>query len=112
MGAGDRLIAHMDDLPRSAPVPQQILQVQRVGGCVSVDNVLFTPTVSYFNESFRDNEIYLLSDFTSELCNSHCVVKRGWDGTFGGVMTLSSLRYYLNNAISDEYLPEAFRKGG
>ena len=79
---------------------------------VSVDNVLFTPTVSYFNESFRDNEIYLLSDFTAELCSSHCVVKRGWDGTFGGVMTLSSLRYYLNNAISDEYLPEAFRKGG
>lgn len=77
---------------------------------VNVENILFTPTVSYFNYSYRNNEIYLLSDFTAELCSSHCVVRRGGDGTFGGVMSLSTLRYYLNNVISDEYLPERFRK--
>lgn len=78
---------------------------------VSVENVLLTPTVSYFNMNFRDNEIYLLSDFTDELCRSHCVVKRGGNGTFGGIMTISSLRYYLNTAIADEFLPAEFRTG-
>lgn len=77
---------------------------------VAVENVLLTPTVSYFNKDFRDNEIYLLSDFTDELCRTHCVAVRGGDGTFGGVITLRSLRYYLNNAIADEYLPPEFRK--
>lgn len=78
---------------------------------VSVENVLLIPTVSYFNVNYRDNEIYLLSDFTDELCRTHCVVKRGGDGTFGGVMSIASLRYYLNNAIADEFLSPEFRIG-
>lgn len=84
----------------------------RVGaGGVSVENALLTPTVSYFNGSYRSNEIYLLSDFTDALCASHGVVRLRGQAGWGGKMSLNSLRYYLNKAISDEYLPEAFRKG-
>lgn len=77
---------------------------------VSIDDVLLTPIVSYFDKNFRSNEIYLLSDFTEELCQNHGVVQRGGDGTFGGKMTLESLRYYLNNAIEDDYLANDFKR--
>ncbi len=76
---------------------------------VSTECVHLTPIVSYFEKDFRSNEIYLLSDFTDELCQKHCVVQRGGDGTFGGRLTLSSLRYYLNNAIADDYLADEFK---
>lgn len=76
---------------------------------ISTECVRLTPIVSYFEKDFRSNEIYLLSDFTDELCQKHCVVQRGGDGTFGGRMTMSSLRYYLNNAISDEFLADEFK---
>lgn len=76
---------------------------------VRVENVEFIPTVSYFNVNYLENEIYLFSEFTDELCASHCVVRRGGDGTFGGRMSMASLTKILKNAIKVDFLPDALK---
>ncbi|MBR6917335.1 MAG: CapA family protein [Clostridia bacterium] len=69
-----------------------------------VDNVLFTPTMYYFARNWYGSHVYFLSDVTEDIAASHGI------GNYGNVLSLQTLRYYLNNTIDNEYLPEEFRK--
>lgn len=81
-----------------------------VGGILSFDivkdsdgsyleNVLFRPTVFYFTKSFRQNIIYDMEDFTTELAASHGIAY------YGNRMTLERLRSYVTDTIDREFLP-------
>ncbi len=66
---------------------------------VSYSNVLFTPTVSHYNRYYRENKIYLLSDYTDELCREN-----GISAIYQNSFTVSYLYQYLNSVIDESYL--------
>lgn len=68
-----------------------------------IDNVLFTPTVYYFAQNWYGSHVYFLSDFTDYLASTHGI------GNYGNGISNASLRGYLNDTISNEFLPEEFR---
>jgi len=71
---------------------------------VRTENVLFIPTVFYHTRTFYKNHVYLMSEFTSELEASHGL------SYYNRTLSLKNLRKYLNNTISDEFLPDEFKK--
>lgn len=79
----------------------------------SIENVVFVPTVCHYtaNKSVLDSldyykrenlHIYWLSDYTEELAARHG--SQNW-----GAFSLSTLRSYVTDTISSEFLPQSYR---
>ena len=64
------------------------------------ENVVFTPTVYYFNSRFKQNSVIYLDDFTEELASKHGI------SYYGNSVSLSELVSYLEKYIPSEFLPE------
>ena len=76
--------------------------IVKKGNTVTTENVLFLPTVYYFNTSFYKNHVYFLSDFTEELAKSHGLAY------YGRSLTVNGIKKYLTDTISQEFLPEMY----
>ncbi len=69
-------------------------------GTPTIEDVQFIPTVYYYNISFYKNQVYYLKDFTTELAASHGLPY------YGRTLSLETLKQYLANTISAEFLTE------
>lgn len=69
-------------------------------GGLTVTNVLFTPTVFWFDFNWQGTRLYLMEDLTPELAASHRTVYEGY--TF----TVESARELITNTIDAEFLPD------
>ena len=67
------------------------------GGLV-VKKVAFTPTVFYYDWSWYNTHLYLLSDYTAEVAASHGV------GINGGTLTPDEALAYVTNVIPQEFV--------
>lgn len=67
-----------------------------------IENALFTPTVFYFPSNFYNNRIYFMEDFTEDLARSHGI------SYYGNSTTLEKLKGYVQNTVSEEFLPKTF----
>lgn len=76
--------------------------IVKEGNTVTTENVLFLPTVYYYNTSFYKNHVYFLSDFTDKLANSHGL------SYYGRTISVSGIKKYLADTISAEFLPEIY----
>lgn len=92
-------------------IGEQANDYNMVGGMISfdmvkegkaayVENVVFTPTVYYFNSSFYSNCVYLMKDFTPALASSHGI------SAYGKYTSLEKLRGYVSSTIAEEFLPK------
>ena len=78
--------------------------IVKQGNNVTMENVEFLPTVYYYDASFYNNRVYFLSDFTDELATTHGL------SYYGRSISVSGIKNYLAKTISDEFLPEIYRK--
>ena len=69
-------------------------------GTPTIEDVQFIPTVYYYNISFYKNQVIYLKDFTDALAKSHGLPY------YGRTLSLETLKRYLANTISDEFLTE------
>lgn len=71
-----------------------------------VENVVFIPTVIYFNSWFYENSVYPLEDFTEALAQSHGMATYD-NGTYqdNHHTSLSELYSIVRSVISAEFLP-------
>lgn len=76
--------------------------VEKLGedGKAEVKNVLFIPTVFDFTKSFYNNHIYLLEEYTAEQAKAHGIAY------YGNHTTLDTLKKYVTDTISEEFLPD------
>lgn len=74
--------------------------IVKIGDTTTAENVVFQPTVYYFNTSFYKNHVYFLSDFTEDLAASHGLAY------YGKSITVEKVTEYVKNTISAEFLPE------
>lgn len=65
-----------------------------------IADLLFIPTVYYYNMSFRKNCVYLMRDFTEDMAAGHGI------GHYGNYTTLEKLRSYVTDNVSKEFLPD------
>ncbi len=73
------------------------------GDTRSIENPVFIPTVYYFDTSFYGNCIYLLENFTAAQAASHGIA------AYGHYTNLETLRKYVTDTVSPEFLPESFK---
>lgn len=66
---------------------------------ISIENVVFIPTVFDFTTSFYNNHIYLMENYTEEMALSHGI------RSYGNSTTLSKLKSYVTNVIDASFLP-------
>ena len=71
-------------------------------GGLTVDDVLFTPTVFWYGTDWYGTHLYLMSDFTEWLASTHGVQIEGYS------MTVESAKEFITNVIDEEFLPEGF----
>jgi len=77
--------------------------IVKTGDEISLENILFTPTICHYNKSWQ-NVIYPLANYTNELCAEHAV-----DTFYGnGPVTLEKLISYLTSTIDSAYLPDTY----
>jgi len=62
------------------------------------ENVIFVPTVYYFNSRFKQNSVIFLDDFTEELAASHGI------SYYGNSVSRSELVAYVEKYIPSEFL--------
>ncbi len=76
-----------------------------------VENVVFIPTVIYFNSWFYNNSVYPLEDFTEELAQSHGMATYD-NGTYSENhhTSLSELYSIVRSVISSEFLPASINQ--
>ncbi len=74
--------------------------IVKIGDTTTAENVVFQPTVYYFNTSFYKNHVYFLKDFTEDLAASHGLAY------YGKSITVEKVTEYVKNTISSEFLPE------
>ncbi len=70
---------------------------------IRIENITFTPTVMDYRNSFNTNIVYLLKDYTEELCKSHNIVTY-----FKQNLDLKLLRNYVSTAIDEKYLVKSY----
>ncbi len=68
-----------------------------------IENVTFTPTVMDYRNSFNKNTVYLLKDYTENLCKSHNIVTY-----FKQELDMKKLHGYVEKAIDKKYLPQSY----
>lgn len=76
--------------------------IVKQGKNITTENVVFLPTVYYFNTSFYKNHVYFLEDFTDALAKSHGLAY--YDRT----ISVSGIKKYLTDTIAKEFLPEIY----
>ena len=72
-------------------------------GGLTVDNILFTPTVFWYGMNWYGTHLYLLSDFTDRLASSHGLQIEGYK------ITTKTAREIVTDVIDAEYLPDYLR---
>ena len=78
------------------------LSIEKEGeGRAVIKDPAFIPTVCHFPSNFYNNTVYLLEDYTEELCNSHAV--RTY---YNNPISLDGLKKYVTDTISEEFLPD------
>jgi len=65
---------------------------------ISIENVLFIPTIFYFGPSYYNSTIYLMEDFTEELAKSHGTKVYGYQVSF------DTLKSYVFKNIDESFL--------
>lgn len=75
-------------------------------GGLTVDDVLFSPTVFWYGMDWYGTHLYRMSDFTPELAASHGVKINGY------TITVESAGQFITNVIDEEFLPEYMKSGG
>ncbi|MBQ3527292.1 MAG: CapA family protein [Clostridia bacterium] len=75
--------------------------VREKGKDAKAEDVEFIPTVCHYPQSFYNNTVYLLEDYTEDLCNSHAV--RTY---YNNTISLDRLKKYVTDTISPEFLPD------
>ena len=76
---------------------------------VRIENVQFTPTVMDYRapykggNKFECNRVYLLEQYTEELCGSHSIISY-----FQKKLNMDMLREYVFRAIDEEYLTQSY----
>ena len=70
------------------------------GDTLTLNNVVFTPTVYYFDTNFYNNRVLLLSQFTDELAESHGI------SYYENTITVDGIKQYLNQTINKEFLKQ------
>ena len=75
--------------------------VAEEGKDATAEDVEFIPTVCHYPQSFYNNTVYLLEDYTETLCSSHAV-KTYYNNT----ISLDRLKKYVTDTISAEFLPD------
>ena len=68
-----------------------------------IDNIIFTPTVMDYRSSFNKNTVYLLEDYTDELCRGHNIISY-----FKKKLDMSILHSYVEKAIEEKYLSRSY----
>lgn len=77
-------------------------------GAVFVSDALFTPTVFYYDMSFRSSRLLYLGDLTPDMAASHGIGNYSKNGK-KNTMTVERLYEYLHGVIDDAFLPEKYR---
>ncbi len=67
----------------------------------AVENVVFEPTVFHFPSNFYNNHIYFMEDYSEQLASVH-----GVRTYYGNSFDFATLKEYLRDTISDEFLSE------
>jgi len=70
---------------------------------IRIENVVFIPTVMDYRSSFNKNTVYLLEDYTEELCKTHNIVSY-----FKKQLSMEMLHNYVSNAIDTKYLSKTY----
>ena len=81
-----------------------IVHTSEEGSVPHIENVLFTPTVFHFRGDFLGNNVMPFEEYTPELAANH-----GVRTYFGHHMSYDTLLGYIENTISDEFLPEFYQ---
>lgn len=68
-----------------------------------VENVLFTPTVTYYGGDWYDTHIYLLPEYTDNIAATHGVQYNG------GYLSPVKAKEYVTNVIPSDFLPDYMR---
>lgn len=95
-------------MSRPVNVVGGILTLDIVGdgkGGLTVDNVLFSPTVFWYGNDWYGTHLYPMNEFTPELAASHGVKIDGYK------ITVESARQFITNVIDEEFLPEYMKEG-
>lgn len=69
-------------------------------GGLTVDDVLFTPTVFYYGMDWYDTKLYYLEDYTAEIASTHGVQISGY------TLTPEQARSFVTGTIDAEFLPD------
>ena len=85
------------------------------GQHVQIENVLFTPTVFFFNARYRDTKLYYMEDCTETLLQKHwCAVSAKGRftpyGSFTEPVTLAKLTDYTKQIIPAAFLPQSLQQ--
>ena len=70
---------------------------------VRIDSVGFRPTVMDYRNSFNKNTVYLLENYSDELCRGHNIVSY-----FKKALNMDILHSYVENIIDEKYLPQSY----
>ena len=90
-------------MARPVNVVGGLLSLDIVGdgiGGLTVDNVLFTPTVFWYGMDWYGTHLYLMKDFTDSLASTHGVRIEGYS------ISAESAREIVKNVMDDEFLPD------
>lgn len=78
-------------------------------GTVKLEAPQFTPTVFYYDMSYKQSRIYYLHEMTDALCASHGIGNYPKNQSVKNTMSLQRLYKYLEDTIDPVYLPEEYR---
>ena len=70
---------------------------------LSIDNVSLRPTVMDYRSSFNKNTVYLLEEYSDELCKGHNIVSY-----FKKKLSMDILHGYVDGVIDVKYLPQSY----
>ena len=79
-------------------------------GHITVEDPLLTPTVFYYNMSYRQSKIFYLKQMTDERCSSHGIGNYPKDSSKKNKMVLETLYEYVHTAVDDRFLPDEYKK--
>lgn len=68
-----------------------------------IENPVFTPTVCHFEAGLKNNKVYYLHNYTTELANKHAV-----SAYYGHTISLERLLKYTTDTIDKEFLAKEF----
>lgn len=73
--------------------------IVRRDGVLSIENPVYTPIVCHYDITRLNLQVYLMENYTEELCKAHGAQKRG-------AFTLNRLKRYITDTIDAEFMPE------